>query len=100
MQSSDRTTFDELKAFGRYARRLPSFLKQTMTPEIVHHFSVKAGSSVTSSQAGVSSAMGEERIDLFIHDTVKTPEHGLPHGSRARRSRSSARPSGSSSIGK
>src|SRR5204863_9691410 len=27
-------TFDELKAFGRYARRLPSFLKQTMTPEL------------------------------------------------------------------
>jgi hypothetical protein len=34
MESSDRTTFDELKAFGRYARRLPSFLTERMTPEI------------------------------------------------------------------
>jgi hypothetical protein len=34
MESSDRTTFDELKAFGRYARRLPSFLTERMTPEL------------------------------------------------------------------
>jgi hypothetical protein len=34
MKSSGRTTLDEVKAFGRYARRLPSFLRETMTPEL------------------------------------------------------------------
>lgn len=32
--NSERTTLDELKAFGRYARRLPSFLRDTITPEL------------------------------------------------------------------
>ena len=34
MESSNRTTFDELKAFGRYARRLPSYLRERITPEL------------------------------------------------------------------